>query len=188
MKRYITVMVMASIKIMATMLIVLCMFSGSVAYAISEKDFQTVGRKYGVSPFLLQAISQFESQHGELLGEYVVCEVVDDTQLKYLKKIAKHTGRLLCEFTGSPAGAMGLMQMVPSTFYEHAQDGDGDGIKDPLNPYDSLATAAYFIARMIAAQGNVRAALKKYNNSAVYCQKVLTASRKLEAESQLAAR
>jgi membrane-bound lytic murein transglycosylase B len=166
------------------------LFFGCVSrvFALSNLDFQTIGRKYGVSPYLLQAISLVESQDGEILGRHVVNNVVDDVQRRFLEKIAKHTGRSLAEFKGSYAGAMGHMQIMPSTFYEYAQDGDGDGIRDPLNPCDSLATAAYLLARNIALQGSLRAALKKYNNSDLYCQKVLEYYRKLELESQFASR
>jgi membrane-bound lytic murein transglycosylase B len=160
----------------------------SQAFALSDSDFQTMGSKYGVSPFLLLAISILESQEGELLGQHEVRKVVNSTQLKFLKKIAKHTGRVLSEFKGSPAGAMGYMQIMPSTFYSYGQDGDGDGIKDPLNPYDSLATAAYYLAYRIAVHNNIKSALKNYNNSASYCVKVLKLSRQLELDYKLASR
>jgi len=155
---------------------------------LKESDFQRIGSKYGVSPYLLLAVSVVESQGGELLGKYQVSKVVDSTQLAYLKKIARHTGRDISEFKGSYAGAMGFMQIVPSTFHTYAQDGDGDGLKDPLNPHDSLATAAYFLARTIAIKKNVRGALRSYNNSAVYGEKVLKLSQKLELETTFAAR
>lgn len=158
----------------------------SQAYALSETDFQAAGRKYGISPLLLQAIANIESQHGDLLGKYTVSEVVDATQLKFLKKIARHTGRDISEFKGSYAGAMGYMQIMPSTFHTYAQDGDDDGIRDPLNPYDSLATAAYFLARTLARNDTVRATLKKYNNSDTYCDKVLALYQQLGVESQVA--
>ena len=157
-------------------------------FALSESDFQTIGSKYGVSPYLLLAISIIESQNGELVGQHKVSEVVDPIQLKFLRKIARHTGRALSEFKGSHAGAIGYMQFVPSTFYTYAQDGDGDGIKDPLNPFDSLATAAYYLARTIALKESVRTAIKTYNNSSIYCDEVLALSKKLEMESTLAAR
>lgn len=156
---------------------------------MSEADFQIVGRKYGVSPALLQAIALVESQHGELLGKYIVTEVIDDVQLKFLKKIARHTGRDISTFKGSYRGAMGYMQIMPSTFYTYAQDGDGDGTRDPLNPYDSLATAAHYLARSIAVTNTVKEALRKYNNSAAYCDKVLTLQAQLAGmENPLAAK
>ncbi len=187
-KRYITITVMGSIKTIGTIVPTVLAFYVSQVFALSDLDFQSVGTKYGVSPYLLQAISIVESQDGELLGEFQVSEVVDETQLEFLKKIAWHTGRSLSEFKGSYAGAMGHMQIVPSTFYIYAQDGDGDGIKDPLNPYDSLATAAHFLARNIALKNGMRAALRRYNNSAVYCQKILKLYRQLELESKFASR
>ncbi|GAK57518.1 membrane-bound lytic murein transglycosylase [Candidatus Vecturithrix granuli] len=170
--------------------LVLLVFVGNIpeGMALSETDFQTIGSRYGVSPYLLLAISVMESQAGELTGIYEVQKVVDSTQLKFLQKIARHTRRGISEFKGSRSGAMGYMQIVPSTFYTYAQDGDGDGIKDPLNSYDSLATAAYFLARTIAVKSNLRTALRSYNNSSVYCNKVLKLSSELELESKLAAR
>lgn len=161
---------------------------GSQAFALSEADFQAFGRKYGVSPHLLQAIAIIESQNGELLGQSIIKEVVRQPQLKYLQKIARHTGRSISEFKGSPSGAMGYMQIMPSTFYLYAQDGDGDGIKDPMNRYDSLATAAYFLARRFAAEESVIAAMRSYNNSSAYCSKVAELARQLEVQSRLASR
>jgi membrane-bound lytic murein transglycosylase B len=157
------------------------------AFALSEEDFQETGRKYGVSPYLLKAIATVESRNGELVGKYKVSEVVNETQLKYLKKIARKTERALSEFKGSHAGALGYMQIMPSTFYLYGQDGDDDGMRDPLNPYDSLATAAYFLARTLAIKNNsLRATLRRYNNSTVYCNKVLVLYKELEVESQVA--
>ena len=156
-------------------------------FALSEEDFQEMGRKYGVVPYLLQAIATVESRNGELLGKYKVRDVINETQLRYLKKIARQTERALLEFEGSRAGAMGYMQIMPSTFYLYGQDGNSDGIRDPLDPYDSLATAAYFLARTLAVKNNsLRATLKKYNNSSVYCDKVLALYKQLEVESQVA--
>ena len=158
-------------------------------FAQSEADFQKIGSKYGVSPHLLFAIGIVESQQGQQIGRYRVEDVVSSTQLNYLKKIARHTGRPISEFKGSRAGAMGYMQIVPSTFYTYAQDGDGDGMKDPLNPHDSLATAAYFLARAMALNdNNLRSALRVYNNSGVYYKQVSNLSRQLEMESTFAAR
>ena len=155
---------------------------------ITEADFQRIGSMYGVSPYLLLAISIIESQGGTLLGTYNVKNVVDEKQLKYLQKIADRTDRDISEFKGSYAGAMGYMQIVPATFYMYAQDGNRDGVKDPLNHLDSLATAAYFLARTIAVKRSLRTAIKTYNNSNAYCNEVLKLSQDLELESTFAAR
>lgn len=170
--------------------LVLLVFTCNVpeGMALTETDFQKIGSKYGVSAYLLLAISIIESQSGEITGTYEVQKVTNQTQLQFLKKIARHTGRAITEFKGSRAGAMGYMQIMPSTFHTYAQDGDGDGIKDPLNPYDSLATAAYFLARTISVKDNIRTALRSYNNSTVYCNKVLSLADSLKLESKLAAK
>jgi membrane-bound lytic murein transglycosylase B len=170
--------------------IVVCGVSQAFAEdeTLTEADFQRVGSKYGVSPYLLLAISEVESQHGTLLGKNEIREVVNPRQLRYLEKIARHTKRDISEFFGSAAGAMGHMQIVPSTFYTYGQDGNGDGIKDPLDPQDSLATAAYFLARTIAVKGSLRTAIKGYNNSSAYCNEVLALSKQMEMESTFAAK
>jgi membrane-bound lytic murein transglycosylase B len=162
-------------------------YGASHAFALSDSDFQKIGSRYGISPYLLLAISIVESQKGELQGRHEVKKVVNNTQLKFLRKIAAHTGRDISKFKGSYAGAMGYMQIMPSTFYTYGQDGNGDGVKDPLDPIDSLATAAYFLAHKIALKdNNIAAALKKYNNSGVYSRKVLKLSQKLELERTFA--
>jgi membrane-bound lytic murein transglycosylase B len=115
-----------------------------------------------------------------------VQDVVSAVQLKYLEKIAGSTGRSVAEFKGSHAGAMGYMQIIPSTFFHYGQDGDEDGVKDPLNDYDSLATAAYFLATRIAKQDELYQAIQDYNNDANYCKKVLRVYVKLEMETRFA--
>jgi membrane-bound lytic murein transglycosylase B len=179
---------MDTIKTACTLVLAVCVGFGTVlpAWALSEDDFHRIGARYGVSPYLLQAIAAIESRNGTLLGTHIVSDVVGETQLKFLKKIARQTERALSEFHGSPAGAMGYMQIMPATFYMYAQDGDGDGIRDPLNHHDNLATAAYFLARTMAVQNSLRATLRKYNNSTVYGEKVIALYNQLESESQVA--
>ncbi len=45
----------------------------------------------------------------------------------------------------SPAGAEGLMQIVPGTFADFGRDADGDGRADPFDPADSVHTAAAYL-------------------------------------------
>ncbi len=177
-----------SIKILLTGVLIGLLCGTSQVWALSETDFQKVGSQYGVSPYLLIAISVVETRQGRLLGKHEVKKVIGGKQLKFLRKIARHTGRDISEFKGSYAGAMGYMQIVPSTFYTYGQDGDGDGIKDPLNDYDSLATAAYYLAYRIAVNDTLTAAIKNYNNSTTYCEKVLKLAHEMQLESKLASR
>jgi membrane-bound lytic murein transglycosylase B len=156
----------------------------SASHALSKSEFQIIGEKYGVPPNLLRALSAVGSQNGRVPGDYEVRKVVDDEQLKFLGKIAEDTGRPISDFKGSSAGAMGYIQFMPTTFYYYAQDGNGDGIKDPLNSYDSVATAAYFLAQKIAKENSIEAALKSYSNNPTFYEKILKLYWKLESEEK----
>jgi murein DD-endopeptidase MepM/ murein hydrolase activator NlpD len=51
----------------------------------------------------------------------------------------------------SPAGAQGLSQFMPGTWLGEGIDGDGDGIRDPFNPADAIASQASFMCKLLAA-------------------------------------
>lgn len=154
----------------------------TATHILPESDIRIIADRYGVPFNLLRALGIISSQDGRILGSYEVRNVASSRQLKFLKKIAQCTDRPISDFTGSSSGAMGYMQFLPATFYYYAQDGDGDGIKDPLNPYDSVATAAYFLAREIAKKESIQAALKSYSNSPSVSEKILKLYRELESE------
>ena len=51
----------------------------------------------------------------------------------------------------SPAGAQGLAQFIPDTWLSQGVDGDGDGVRDPFNPADAIASQASFMCKLLAA-------------------------------------
>jgi murein DD-endopeptidase MepM/ murein hydrolase activator NlpD len=51
----------------------------------------------------------------------------------------------------SPAGAQGLAQFMPATWAGQGVDGDGDGVSDPFNPADAIASQASFLCLLLAA-------------------------------------
>jgi len=51
----------------------------------------------------------------------------------------------------SPTGAQGLSQFMPGTWLAEGIDGDGDGIRDPFNPADAIASQASFMCKLLAA-------------------------------------
>ena len=51
----------------------------------------------------------------------------------------------------SPAGAQGLAQFIPDTWLGEGVDGDGDGVRDPFNPADAIASQASFMCKLLAA-------------------------------------
>jgi membrane-bound lytic murein transglycosylase B len=77
----------------------------------------------------------------------------------------------------SYARAMGPMQFLPGTWARYASDGDGDGVADPQNLYDSTLGAARYLCSgglNLRDQSQVMAAMLRYNNSAMYAQNVLS--------------
>jgi Transglycosylase SLT domain len=74
------------------------------------------------------------------------------------------------------ARAIGPMQFLPGTWAHYASDGDGDGVADPQNLYDStLAAARYLCSGGLNLRDplQVMAAILRYNNSMPYAQNVL---------------
>ncbi len=51
----------------------------------------------------------------------------------------------------SPAGAQGLAQFLPGTWASEGVDGDGDGLLDPFNQADAIASQAAFMCKLLAA-------------------------------------
>lgn len=76
----------------------------------------------------------------------------------------------------SYARAVGPMQFLPGTWARYAADGDGDGVADPQNLYDSALAAARYLCSggpNLRDQSQVMAAILRYNNSASYARNVL---------------
>ena len=76
----------------------------------------------------------------------------------------------------SYARAMGPMQFLPGTWARYASDGDGDGVADPQNLFDSTLAAARYLCSgglNLRDQSQVMAAILRYNNSTAYARNVL---------------
>ncbi|QNI08129.1 lytic transglycosylase [Mycobacterium kubicae] len=74
------------------------------------------------------------------------------------------------------ARAMGPMQFLPGTWARYAVDGDGDGVPDPQNLFDSTLAAARYLCSgglNLRDPAQVTAAILRYNNSMPYAQNVL---------------
>ena len=113
---------------------------------------------YGVPPEVLTAVWGLETGYGQNEGTFNLFEALatlayDGPRMEYGRrqfiaalKIAEIEGRDPTTMTGSWAGAFGHTQFVPTTFLEHAVDGDGDGKRDLWNsPADALASAANYL-------------------------------------------
>ncbi|MGB8388415.1 lytic transglycosylase domain-containing protein, partial [Mycobacterium sp.] len=74
------------------------------------------------------------------------------------------------------ARAMGPMQFLPGTWARYASDGDGDGVADPQNLFDSTLAAARYLCSgglNLRDPSQVMAAILRYNNSMSYAQNVV---------------
>jgi hypothetical protein len=74
------------------------------------------------------------------------------------------------------ARAMGPMQFLPGTWARYSSDGDGDGVADPQNLYDSTLSAARYLCSggvNLRDPSQVMVAILRYNNSVPYARNVL---------------
>ena len=74
------------------------------------------------------------------------------------------------------ARAMGPMQFLPGTWERYASDGDGDGVADPQNLYDSALAAARYLCSgnlNLREPSQAMSAVLRYNNSVPYARNVL---------------
>ncbi|WP_235681434.1 lytic transglycosylase domain-containing protein [Tomitella gaofuii] len=72
--------------------------------------------------------------------------------------------------------AVGPTQFIPSTWAQYAADGNGDGVADPQNLYDSALTTGRYLCDGgldLRNPGDVMTAILRYNQSTVYAGKVL---------------
>jgi membrane-bound lytic murein transglycosylase B len=149
------------------------------AYRNAEQKMAATDPGCGVSWNLLAGIGRIESGHanggatdnhgtavkpiygpaldGTLPGNEVIVQSSASGQVSY-------------------ARAMGPMQFLPGTWVRYASDGDGDGIADPQNLYDSTLAAARYLCSgglNLRDQSQVMAAILRYNNSTSYARNVL---------------
>lgn len=131
---------------------------GLNARAANAALFDRLERIYGVQREVLAALWGVESGYGESQGPFNLFEALATLgydgprkdygrrQLLAALKIAQQEHLDPRSMTGSWAGAIGHTQFVPTTFLEHAVDGDGDGRRDLSNSVaDALASAANYL-------------------------------------------
>ncbi|SSW72703.1 lytic murein transglycosylase [Achromobacter agilis] len=127
---------------------------GSAVLAKYGPQLAAISQQYQVDPATLVAIFGIETNYGRQVGK---TDVLDAwltracTENKSLwEKNAYASVRLLRDgtvpadkFIGSWSGAFGMTQFIPTSFYELAADGDGDGKIDLYNSLpDALASTA----------------------------------------------
>ncbi|MCW8930590.1 MAG: lytic murein transglycosylase [Gammaproteobacteria bacterium] len=122
---------------------------------------ESLFRQYGVPGRYLIAFWGLETNFGSYLGKMstlnslatLACderrsEFFTDELLLALKLIERESLQP-DKMKGSWAGAMGHTQFMPSTYYQYAVDGDGDGIINLwLSEKDALASGAHYLQQL----------------------------------------
>lgn len=116
---------------------------------------------YGVQPQYMLALWAVESNYGAIQGRHNLLVALGSlayegrrreffmNELMAVLKIMDRQGRRAADMTGSWAGAMGMVQFMPTTYLKYAADGDGDGHADIWSSYaDALASAANYLAHL----------------------------------------
>jgi Transglycosylase SLT domain len=86
----------------------------------------------------------------------------------------------------SSADAEGWMQFLPSSWAAYGVDGNGDGVKDPYNPWDAIFAAARLL-RASGAPENWHDAIYSYNHAEWYVAKIERTASRFSAEVGVAA-
>jgi hypothetical protein len=84
----------------------------------------------------------------------------------------------------SSAEAEGWMQFLPSSWEGYGVDGNGDGAKDPYNPWDAIFAAARLL-RASGAPGNWHDAIFSYNHAECYVSDVLEHARRFAGDGTI---
>ena len=88
------------------------------------------------------------------------------------------------ELRGSPSGAVGDPQFLPTNYIRYGADATGDGVVDLYDTADAAASCATYLAdkgwRSGLTDADRRAVIWHYNRSAAYVEAVLTLARRIQ--------
>jgi membrane-bound lytic murein transglycosylase B len=108
-------------------------------------------------------------------------------QLTYLLRIAEREKIDLPALEGSWAGAFGMPQFIPSSYWGYAVDGSGDGRADLYTTSDAVFSVGNYLKSFGWKPGlsdeKQRAVVRRYNNSELYAATVLDAAARLRPGS-----
>ncbi|WP_320174983.1 lytic murein transglycosylase [Maridesulfovibrio sp.] len=105
-------------------------------------------------------------------------------ELSALLKFSSENSIVPTEIPGSPYGAFGICQFMPSTAVHYAVDGDKDGRIDLFSREDALYSMASFFKRhgwknSLSKKKKLKV-IYRYNHSMVYARTIYEVSRQLE--------
>ena len=122
-----------------------------------NKDLEIIGKTFGIQPRFIIAVLGMESFYGKNQGKIKTIEAVttlafDRRRSDFYKKQLFATLKIIDQklvssekLVGSWGGAIGMTQMLPTTFLESGYDWDGGGV-DIWNSYlDAFASTANYL-------------------------------------------
>jgi membrane-bound lytic murein transglycosylase B len=136
---------------------------GQAAMAANKAAFAQIGRRYGVDPAILGAIWGMETDYGSVLSSKTLIRPIirslatltyeqrgrvglDEAEFIAALKLVQKGPLDAQTLVGSWAGAIGHLQVNPTTILKYGTDGDGDGKIDLVHSLpDALATSAVFL-------------------------------------------
>jgi membrane-bound lytic murein transglycosylase B len=136
---------------------------GRAAMAANAELFDRIGRQYGVDPALLAAIWGIETSYGAVLSNPTYIRPIirslatlvyerrgrvklDEAEFIAALKLVARGPLDRDRLVGSWAGAIGHLQVNPTTVLQYGADGDHDGRIDLQHSLaDALATSARFL-------------------------------------------
>jgi membrane-bound lytic murein transglycosylase B len=124
------------------------------------KTLKRASREYNVDMNYMIGFICVESKFGEYSGDYRVLDALATlafhknrmkkffkSEFKHLFLMAREQGYDITKLQGSFAGAMGMVQQVPSVFRKYGMDYNRDGVKDPWDLEDSIGIIARFMRK-----------------------------------------
>lgn len=133
--------------------------AGRTFYQQNRAALDNAAARYGVPAPLIAAIIGIETDYGKNMGSIPVADALATLAFDYPRRgeffqkelgeflqLAQQQGLDPLSYKGSFAGAMGMVQFMPSSFRKWAADGDGDGRIDIWNNVsDAAASAANYM-------------------------------------------
>ena len=134
--------------------------TGKQKLAENAAIFNAVEQRYFVDRHILAAIWGLESAYGKIMGSHDIISALatfafEGRRTKFGERElygildSLSAGYVRAEqLEGSWAGAMGMMQFIPTTFRDYAVDFNNDGNRDLwTSPEDALGSAAHYLSR-----------------------------------------
>lgn len=132
---------------------------GKRAFQAEHALLQSLQSRYGVPAEIIAAIWGMETSYGANTGSSHLPSALStlayegrrrefaENQLLALMRLIESGDVRWDQLVGSWAGGMGQTQFIPSTYWDNAVDGNGDGVRNLWDRADALASTANYLSR-----------------------------------------